>query len=145
MIRSKEFVVMTQSTTYLNHPKRDVTCCDVAAAQSLIATGQQDGRIFLWDSSEGTVLMVLGDPGDDDHRGTSTKKGVVGHEGSVNAVSFNEDISLMSAGEDGQLLLWDLQSRGCRKLTGHGGSPILCCKFSPDASILATGARDTDI
>ena len=125
---------MTQTTTHLIHPRREVTCCDVAKGQSLVATGTQDGKIFLWDSSEGVVLVVC--------------EG--GHDGQVNGVTFNEGgAGVASCGEDGGLLLWDLRniSQGVtfRRLAGHDGAALLCCRFSPDATLMATGGRDHDI
>ena len=119
----------------LKHPRRDVNCCAIAKEQTLVATGSQDGNVYLWESAEGSLLMTLAG----------------GHTGDVNSVSFNADASILSsAGEDGRLVFWDLAKMSekvrHRFLEGHGeGVAINVCLFSPNSTLLATGGKDSDI
>jgi WD40 repeat protein len=133
MLRTKRFTVVTDMTTVLQHPRRDVTACAVAKGQSMVATGQDDGRIFLWDAADGRPLVIL--------------EG--GHVGEIHGLSFNQTQAIASCGEDGGLLLWDIRDlyggTRFRRLAGHGGAALLCCVFSSDATLLASGGRDNDI
>jgi WD40 repeat protein len=65
----------------------------------------------------------------------------------VNAVAFSPDSSLLSTGSgfydrSGEVILWDLGTGSpLRLLEGHGGE-VLTVTFSPDGTLLASGARD---
>lgn len=77
----------------LSHPHIDVNCIALANNQTLTATGCGDGRIFLWEPTEACLIAAF--------------EGV--HEKAVNSLQFNRDGTLLiSAGEDGKLVLWDL-------------------------------------
>ena len=77
----------------MRHPKRDVTCCSCAVGQSLLATGSQDGAVYLWETSEGALLVRLSG----------------GHTSAVTAVSFNPEATVLaSCGADGHLIMWEV-------------------------------------
>ncbi len=91
----------------------------------LLASGDRDGGIWLWDV-----------PG---RRGRQLAKGL----GRVRAVAFSPaDGTLLAAGGDGGMALWDT-ARGepVRPLEGHRG-PVRSIAFSPDGRVIASAGED---
>lgn len=117
----------------LKHPKRDVTCCATAQDQSIIATGCEDGCVYVWEVSSGSLLQSL----------------TGGHTSRVNGVSFNKDAAVLaSVGEDGNLIWWFLSDPAHvtkRKLEGHDGCAITCCSFAPNFQMMASGGKDGEV
>ncbi|GFO11986.1 WD repeat and socs box-containing protein 1 [Plakobranchus ocellatus] len=140
----------------------------------IIATGLGNGKIRLWNCTEGTLIIELLD-----------------HRDTVRCLNFSNDgnLQLISASRDGSLKLWDIPDGGnmystfkphglnfigCRfapnarfiaavgtnrmaylwkspslnsqfvKLDGHYHD-VSCCDFSPDSALLATGSYDTKV
>lgn len=91
----------------------------------LLASGDRDGGIWLWDV-----------PG---RRGRQLAKGL----GRVRAVAFSPaDGTLLAAGGDGGMALWDT-ARGepVRPLEGHRG-PVRSIAFSPDGRVIVSAGED---
>jgi len=93
--------------------------------QGLLASGNSDGSIVLWDPDEGIPLMGP----------------LTGHEGQVTGLDFNLDGRfLASVDVDGNAILWDLSEQ-----LPHGsklGTPVasfLSVAFSPNSDLLALG------
>src|SRR5581483_9819059 len=71
---------------------------------------------------------------------------VAAHTGGVDGVGFTPDgRSVVTSGEDGKSLVWDLATHQVRtSLVGHAG-PVRGQAISPDGSTLYTGSFDTTI
>lgn len=69
-----------------------------------------------------------------------------GHSGWVNALAFDKSgKSLASAGDDGKIVLWDMNNRSkLATLEGHTES-VSSVSFSSDDSLLASGSNDDDV
>jgi WD40 repeat protein len=87
-----------------------------------VATCAGDGRVFVWDVESGELLAML-----------------EGHLGVVVAVAFAPDGTVISAGQDGTLRRWHVDSE--RQVWGArvGSRPVNCLAVSPDGTLLATG------
>ncbi len=94
-----------------------------------IASGDNEGRIIIWDISDPHNPQVL-------HNFEQT--------GSVEKVVFSPDGQTLAAGEhDGQIILWDIPT-GAPKgepLTGHTGE-VKSLAFSPNGRWLVSGSVD---
>lgn len=63
-----------------------------------------------------------------------------GHKGPLSSVSFTPDgKQLLSAGKDGKLILWDIQSRKQVWELSGGGSQLRAAAVSPDGRLTASG------
>jgi len=71
-----------------------------------LAAGSDDGSVYLWQGTDGTLLQQL-----------------QGHHGSVNRVVWSPDgMHLASGGSTGELFLWDVQSgERVQTFVGHSG------------------------
>ncbi|MDZ8225340.1 trypsin-like peptidase domain-containing protein [Nostoc sp. ChiVER01] len=91
-------------------------------AKNLIVTGGKDGTIKFW-TRTGESLKPL--------------KPFEGHSQAIRSISFNnKGDRLVSAGNDGKAILWDLEGNKVREFP-HGGK-VETTRFSPDDKLLAT-------
>lgn len=92
--------------------------------QLLLATGLNNGRIKIWDTYTGKLLLNL-----------------VDHTDVVRDLTFAPDGSLIlvSASRDKSLRVWDLKDDGnmMKVLRGHQNW-VYSCVFSPDSSMLCS-------
>jgi WD40 repeat protein len=141
--------------------------CDPKAG--LIASGGQDGMVFVWDprsgarrhtlrghggpvhalafSPDGTLLASAGQDGT--VRVWDIVKGeqrlvYKGHDGAVHAVAFSPDgLRVASGGEDG-VRVWDVKTGTERRQYSGHGQRVLAVAFSPDGTLVASAARAVD-
>jgi RNA polymerase sigma factor (sigma-70 family) len=106
--------------------KTDVTCLAFSPDGKLIAGGERDGKIRLFDGQTVETKAVLGDQ----------------HSGSVEGIAFSPDgKTLLSASQDKTVKLWDLpKGKLLRTLEEHKGA-IMSAALSPDGKLLATGGN----
>jgi len=93
----------------------------------LFVTGHQDGRVRLWSSDSGKMLMCMS-----------------GHQGPVTSVAAQPTyVQAWSGGEDGTLRLWDLRSgRQLLVLSQTYGGPIYSIAVFPGGRRVAVGSHD---
>jgi len=143
---------------------------DVRADGGLLAAGDSDGLVVLWDTREdaqvhawpahtavvyalafrpgGATLLTGGDDGF--VRLWSVPGGEPLWEAAVEgprvaSLAYSPDGSRFAAGDDQQVQIWDADSHGllatCR---GHRGS-VESCAFSPDGTRLVSGGADRTV
>jgi WD40 repeat protein/DNA-binding XRE family transcriptional regulator len=89
-------------------------------------------------SGEPAVHVAWAQPGLSDQ---NTQPGRYGHVGAITAVVVHRD-RMVSAGEDGLLLVWDLRTGElARARRGHTGW-VYAVAFSPDGQLIATAGDD---
>ena len=95
----------------------------------LLATGDMEGQIDLWQMVDGKHFLT-----------------VSGHEACVSTLDFSPDGKILaSGGYDRLVKFWDVQTGDClHKLDQHTGS-VCSVSFSPDGQILASGGSDRSI
>ncbi len=95
------------------------------AAQMLLASGTEDGRVWLWRVSDGSLVRILG-----------------GHLCDVRSIAFSPGGKILTSGSrGGTVKLWDVATgRELRTLMkGHTGT-VWSTAFSRDGEMLASGA-----
>ncbi len=98
-------------------------------------TGFFDGSLILWDIQTGEeISRFAGHPA-----GTYDQERIVLYSG-VNAIAFNPNGNMaLSGGDDGSLILWDVESGAeIRRFEGHSGA-IQTLAFSPDGLSAISG------
>ncbi|MBD2362382.1 NACHT domain-containing protein [Anabaena minutissima FACHB-250] len=95
----------------------------------VLATGEADGRVRLWNANTGKELLTL-----------------TGHSSSVNSVAWSGDGGTLASGSgDNTVKLWDVQTGECRlTLAGHRSS-VNSVAWSGDGGTLASGSRDETV
>jgi len=108
---------------------------------SLIASGSDDGKVFLWRVPDGFTLHL--DVPADEVQDVSPVGKLSGHPKKVGHVLFNpaaENV-LASAAGDFTVKLWDIES-GSAKLNLKVGEVIQSMSWSADGSLMVTTSRD---
>src|SRR5207302_5362242 len=109
---------------------RGINSVAYAPDGKLLASGDEDGRVKLWEPSTGQELASL-----------------CGPRGGVNAVAFSPDgVILASAGGElnrpGAVTLWSVASgQELVTLKGHHNE-VMAMAFAPDGMTIATGSLD---
>ncbi|MUG98832.1 NACHT domain-containing protein [Scytonema sp. UIC 10036] len=96
---------------------------------NLLATGDYDGVIRLWEVANGRELLVC-----------------KGHIGRINSVSFSPNGAILASGSDDQTVrLWDIETgECCHTLEGHT-LLVRSVAFSTDGKTLASGSEDKTV
>lgn len=96
---------------------------------TLIATGDHDHKIRLWDVATGQLSKTL-----------------EGHAAEVRSVAFSSDGVLMaSASQDHNVGLWDLKTGKLKRMLKGHADEVTCVVFSPDDTKLASGSADNTV
>ncbi|MEG4285805.1 NACHT domain-containing protein [Microcoleus sp. A006_D1] len=95
----------------------------------LLATGDSDGVVRLWEASSGREILTC-----------------KGHTNVVESVAFSPDGEILASGSYDKIIkLWDVQTGECLKvLQGHTES-VMSVTFNPDGNILASGSFDRTV
>jgi WD40 repeat protein/class 3 adenylate cyclase len=98
----------------------------------------RDGRILAYADGVAVNFLHL--------RNRKVTLGIGSQAGGVDQMTFTPDgNTLVTSGEDGQTLLWDVRSHTVRDtFTGHAG-PIHAQAMSADGSTVYTGSFDTNV
>ncbi|MFM9266635.1 NACHT domain-containing protein [Tychonema sp. BBK16] len=95
----------------------------------LLATGDSDGVVRLWESSSGREILTC-----------------KGHTNVVESVAFSPDGEILASGSyEKTIKLWDVKTGECLKvLQGHTES-VMSVTFNPDGNMLASGSFDRTV
>jgi WD40 repeat protein/DNA-binding SARP family transcriptional activator len=137
--RGSLYRALTQNpnlVTILHAHQEDVRSLAFHPNGRLMASGDQDGLIYLWELDTG---QQFGNP-------------LEGHQGQVSSLAFSPDgLILASGGFDDAIILWDVDESSDSfgqligvPIRGHGGN-VWDVSFSPDGRLLASGSADKKI
>ncbi|MEG3862694.1 eIF2A-related protein [Microcoleus sp. herbarium12] len=95
----------------------------------LLATGDTDGVVRLWEASSGREILTC-----------------KGHTNVVQSVAFSPDGEILASGSyENTIKLWNVKTGECLKvLHGHTES-VMSVTFNPDGNILASGSFDRTV
>jgi WD40 repeat protein/DNA-binding SARP family transcriptional activator len=121
---------------FLHGHQNDIRSMAFHPDSTLLASGDMDGKIFLWDAE---LRLPLGEP-------------LGEHQGPVNSLSFSPNGSLLaSASFDHKIILWDMDQNSPSfgqpvgsPLSAHTGN-VWSVAFSPDGRSLASAGADGEI
>lgn len=105
-------------------PVRSVT---VDPEDAQVLTASFDYSVILWDISEGEAKIL--------HR-------MIGHEAAANDAAFAGAGRAVSVGDDGAVILWDLDTGTMLDRTDTGDDKMLAVAVSPDGRFAATASWD---
>ncbi|NNK78656.1 MAG: c-type cytochrome [Litoreibacter sp.] len=91
------------------------------APSGKVATASFDNSVGLWAEADPTWLES--------------------HRAAVNRVMFLDDTTLVSAGDDFAVVLWDLENGGAHRFEGHEGK-VMGLAYSKENGLLASAAWD---
>eukprot|EP00055_Hartaetosiga_balthica_P012156 m.58219 g.58219 ORF g.58219 m.58219 type:complete len:878 (+) comp7854_c0_seq1:101-2734(+) len=105
-----------------------VNAVKIFAQGSLVLSGSEDGKAIIWRVKQ-QVVHTLFDK----------------HEGAVNAVEVIDERRVVTAGQDAQVYIWDVDTGDTLStIRGHAG-PVSCVAMTTTKTYLFTGGTDTTI
>ena len=109
-------------------PGRTVNALALSPDGRAVATANSDHSVQLWDRQTGEVLQTL-----------APRFGFgAGHRDAVTAVAFHPaGDRLITAGQDGQILQWNLTTYRLQKTLRQPGGPITAIALTPDGNTVA--------
>lgn len=114
---------------------RDIACVSVNPVESCIATGDCLGQVTLWYYLDGNG----------DFRDVPKQQSEHWHANGVSCMTFHPDGSfLLSGGEEGVLVIWQLATNNKRFLPRIGGK-LLSIRMTEDAALYAIASQDNAI
>lgn len=152
-------------------PLEKVTALAFGPRRRLIAAGNGDGMLRVWDTTTGqqrfltrihpaSVKVLAVSPGGTriasadqtgivklwNARNGTLVRGLTGHTSAVHALAFSSDGQrLASAGADGSVRVWETRSGKCLYVLFGHNRIVTCIAFSPGGRYLASGGHDRAI
>ncbi|XP_067866681.1 WD repeat and SOCS box-containing protein 1 [Heterodontus francisci] len=115
----------------------DVVSCEFSPDGALLATASYDTRVIVWDPHTGSILLELGHlfpPPTPIFAGGANDRW-------VRSVAFCHDgLHIASIADDKMVRFWGIDDDCPVEVAPLSNG--LCCVFSPDGSVLATGTQD---
>ena len=113
------------------HTKEGRGLCWSPTKQGLLASGSNDHLVNIWDISQAN---------------TAPLRTYVGHEGSVEDVTWNEAGVLASVGQDRKIMMWDMRQESPTHVIEAHPREVTSADFNPNcAHLLATGSKDRTV
>jgi predicted NACHT family NTPase len=101
----------------------------ISPNNKLLAIGDFNGSVCLWDTATGKEVLVL-----------------QGHYNFVASVVFNDSGTMLATGSnDGTIKLWDVKTGDCLKTFKGHTNKINSVAFNPGGEIIASGSYDQTI
>jgi WD40 repeat protein len=112
------------SISMLESRHHELTCFYLSQNNELVALGDDDGTVTLWDSA------------------TESTKTLAGHTDSIAGLTFSQDARLLaSLSHDTTVRLWDVLSNTCRLVPEGHRFRLKDVAFSPDNKLVASLCR----
>ncbi|CAK74513.1 unnamed protein product (macronuclear) [Paramecium tetraurelia] len=113
----------------LGEHEYNITCLSYSQITSLLASGSEDEKIFLWNVNAQKKIAVF-----------------EGHRGWINQLSFSPDGQcLASASEDQQIKLWNIEQSEQSNISKGHQKCVNQVAFSKDGLIIASCSADCSI
>jgi WD40 repeat protein len=94
-----------------------------------LASGDNRGKIFLWDAATGAFVRIL-----------------QGHTRTINTITFSPDSVLVASGSwDNTIRIWDTATGELMRALQGRKESVTDLAFSPDGKLLASGSLDTAV
>lgn len=101
----------------------------IAPSGKLIASGAEDGSVYLWQLGEAKIIEIL-----------------KGHTGAVRTLAFNSSGTLLASGsDDGTVRVWNVADGSLRSILSGHTSNVFSVVFWPGQNYLISGSADGTI
>jgi WD40 repeat protein len=124
-----DFLSNEQVSASLEGVSSEITSVAYSPDGSILATGDMDGQVILWDTTKWTPLA-------------SVRQSISGTYWAISDISFSPDGRLIAWSGSSQLFLWDRQTQAMIKAFYFKSKAVVGPVFSPDGSQLAYAISD---